>query len=114
MARHKKYKFTLKTVLRVLIFLFVVFLLISILAQNSFGIIPSFNIDYNKIYQKVPSSFRTQLESIPSNPVIINSQIKINEISSQGFSFFDNQIKEIKKLLIRRVADDMIKKIDQQ
>ena len=69
----------------------------------------SFNINTN--YDLSPY---TQYLKIPQTPAIISVQEKFIEIKDQGLTFFDNQIKEIKKSLIRKVADDMINNIDQK
>ena len=54
------------------------------------------------------------LPRLQTSPAIISIQDKMNLIKNQGSSFIDNQVKEIKKIIIKKTADELIKNIDQK
>jgi len=73
-------------------------------------------IDYqeiiNNIYQQIPPKSREQLENLNHLPLYITIRQKIQQILPQFQDFPNTQIKEIKKEIINRIYQDIIKSID--
>jgi len=102
--KHKKFKFGPQVLIRLIIFFVIIIFSIRYLSNSNNFTPINFNIPYIDNY----------LPSISNQPAIISIQNKINQIRYEGSSLIDKQIKEIKKIVIKKTADELIKNIDQQ
>lgn len=131
MSHRSKYKFHFNSafIVRLLIFSFLFVLFVIILTNKINGNNPYSTtilgtktdqlinqIDYqeiiNSIYQQIPPKSREQLENLNRLPLYITIQQKIQQISPQLQDFPNAQIKGIKKEIINRIYQDIIKSID--
>lgn len=131
MGTRSKYKFHFNSafIIRLLIFSFLFILFVIILTNKINGNNPYSTtilgtktdlflnqIDYNEIvnniYQQIPPKSREQLENLNRLPLYITIQQKIQQILPQFQDFPNKQIKEIKKEIINRIYQDIIKSID--
>lgn len=117
--KDKSKKITFKSILRFIIFLILVWLLISFFNQKNLEKEPvndptisldEFNQSLSgdvlgEMYQKLPQDTRNQFEDFWNNSSGFIQQ-KLN-------GFPQNQIKEIKKAVIKNISDEMIKNIDE-
>jgi hypothetical protein len=108
--KHKKFKFGPKVLIRLIIFFLIIVLLIQYLSNSS----NNNTIKIPPLYNYLPESTKEKINTLPTSPVIITIEDKINQIKSEGTSFFSNQVKEIKKMIVKKTADELIKNIDQQ
>lgn len=108
--KHKKFRFGPQVLIRLIIFFLIVIFSIRYLSSYTN---PS-SLDLPPIYNYLPENTKQKISSIPSLPAIISIQNKINQIKCEGSSFINNQIKEIKKMIIKKTADELIKNIDQK
>lgn len=122
----KPQRITFKSILRLIVFLIIVFFLInwfsqkqpSLLSNNDPTVfigetVSSSNV-LGVIYSKLPEDSRNQLENFSDSNVgkfITNISTQIQS-SLNGFP--QKQIKEIKKAIIKNISDDMIKNIDEK
>lgn len=122
--KSKPQQITFKSILRLILFLFIVFILISWFSSqkpvnNNFNdptvyVGETLGSDvFNQIYQKLPESSRYQLEHFNQTPVGIWLKNTSSYIGTQLNGFPQKQIKEIKKAIIKNISDDMIRNIDQ-
>jgi len=102
--KHKKFKFGPQVLIRLLIFFLIIIYSIGYLSNSNNFIPINFNIPLINDY----------LPRLQTSPAIISIQDKMNLIKNQGSSFIDNQVKEIKKIIIKKTADELIKNIDQK
>lgn len=131
MRNRSKYKFHFNSafIIRLLIFSFLFILFVIILTNKINGNNPYSTtilgtktdqlinqVDYqeiiNSIYQQIPPQSREQLENLNRLPLYITIQQKIQQILPQFQDFPNKQIKEIKKEIINRIYQDIIKSID--
>lgn len=121
----KKQKITLKSIIRLIIFIALVFFLINFFDKNKDN--PNLVADptsyvgeslggqiLGTIYPKLPEDSRHQLEHFDQTTLgkfLSNSSAFVNE---QLNGFPQRQIKELKKDLIKKISDDLIKDIDNQ
>jgi len=124
--KSKPQRITFKSVLRLAIFLVIVFLLISWFSQNQspklstndptvfIGETVSSSNVLGAMYSKLPEDSRNQLENFNDSTVgkFITNTTKQIQNSLDGFP--QKQIKEIKKAVIKNISDDMIKNIDEK
>lgn len=68
----------------------------------------------DQIYQLLPPESRQHLEQLNQTALYRQIQDKIASIQSQIGNFPNQQIKEIKKEIINRLYQDIIKNIDQE
>jgi len=127
--KDKDFRFTFKHFLRLLAFIFIVYYLFTylssslekrsynssdptVLGQSSQAVeIPQI---FDNLYQSLPKDTKDKIEAIPSLPVIIKAQEGLSSLQKEMNGFPQKQINQLKKELIRSVADDMINKIDQE
>lgn len=123
--KEKHQGFGFQTLLRVIIFLLIVFFLINYFAQkagqNEKSGFPSVLGDQTlKPYsdwalQQIPPESRQTLQDLPHSPAIIQLQGKISEIQNKYLDGFpDKQIKEIQKAVIKDVSNRLIENIDKK
>lgn len=122
MAKKKEFHFTFGVFLRLLIFSLIIYFSINYFISqknNSFSstidstlaideetkntFLPQF---LQNIYSKLPENSRYQIEHIKENQTIISIQNQLN-------GFPGKQIKEIQKMIVKNVSDNIIKNIDQ-
>jgi len=74
-------------------------------------------IDYqqiiNNIYQKIPPKSREKLENINQLPLYLTIEQKIQPILSQLQDFPQKQIKDLKKEIINRLYQDIMKSLEE-
>lgn len=110
-TKKKPFRFTFKVALRWVIFSAIIyFLIIYFSSQKPNYKIPKINVSY---FFKEETQ-KTFIENFNKNPTVIFIQEKFNEIKGQTQYFPQNQIKEIKKMVITNVYQDMMKNIDQK
>lgn len=128
--KKKVVKFTLQSLIRLLIFLAVIYFLINILSipktvdeeiydptvlgvETTSALSQSQLSDYmDSLYQQIPEDSRKSLENFNQNPVFLSIQEKFEQLKTQTNGFPDKQIKEIKKAIVKSIYDDMIRSID--
>ncbi len=122
----KLQRITFKSLLRLVIFLTLVFLLINWFGQNQSHqvsnndptvfigeTISSSNV-LGAMYSKLPKNSQNQFENFNDSDIgkfITNASDQIKN-SLNGFP--QKQIKEIKKAIIKSISDDMIRNIDEK
>ncbi len=129
-SKKKAYKFTFKSLIRLVIFALIIYLAITFLASQKFhqeeandptvlgteiasdSAQIKVETNLNSLYQKIPANSRQKIETLNTNPTVVFVQDKFNQLKSQANGFPDKQIKEIKKAVVKSVYDDMIKSID--
>lgn len=121
----KKQKITFKSIIRLTIFIVIIFFLINFLDKNkdksNLAIDPTSYVGESlggqilgEIYPKLPEDSRYKLEHFDQTSLgkfFNNSSIFLND---QLNGFPQKQIKEFKKDLIKKISDDLIKDIDNQ
>ncbi len=122
--KKEDYHFGFQTIFRLAIFSLVVYFLVVFLSSSSASPIPAIlgdtinlpTSDLNqighKLYQTLPQSSRQEIEKLPSNPVIINLQHKLDQLKVQSEGFPQKQITEIKKQLLKNIYQDLINNLD--
>jgi hypothetical protein len=124
LKKKEKTKIGFSSILRLIIFLFLVFALISFLAGKTINSKPadnpsavlgeSFGGDIlGELYSQLPESSRSQIENINQTPIGKFFADTIKNIQSQLDGFPQKQIKDIKKNLIKNISDDMIRSLDE-
>jgi len=122
MVKKKQFHFTFGVFVRLLIFFAIVYFSINyfISQKNSSfsstidstlaideetknNFLPQF---LQNIYSKLPENSRYQIEHIKENQTIISIQNQLN-------GFPGKQIKELQKLIVKNVSDNIIKNIDE-
>ena len=66
----------------------------------------------NNIYEKLPSNIKESIDGVSQNSAIIYVENKIEEIKEQGGQFVQNQIKKIKKALLKVFFQNINKSIE--
>ncbi len=118
-----KTKIGFKSIFRLIIFLSIIFILISFLSDKSIKPKPNLNpviLDESlggdilgDFYSNLPESSRYQIENIDQTPVGKFFTDTIKNIQTQLDGFPQKQIKEIKKTVIKNISDDIIRNIDE-
>lgn len=125
MVKKKKIqKITFKSIIRLSIFLVIIFFSIKLLSQQKN---PINNTDptlfvgeesggkiLGEIYSKLPQDSRYQVEHFNDTFLGKLYQDSRNYIVSQLNGFPQKQIKEFKKQIIKNISDDLIENIDKQ
>jgi len=124
--KSKPQRITFKSVLRLAIFLVIVFLLINWFSQNQSNkisdndptvfigeTVSSSNV-LGTMYSKLPEDSRNQLENFNDSDVGKFISNTSNQIKNSLNGFPQKQMKEIKKAIIKNISDDMIKNIDEK
>ena len=125
MLKEKKFHFTFKNFIRLLIFTLIIYFSINWFSNNQkpsvLGDIDTTLLDVeNKnnlapnLYQKLPESSRYQIEHFNETKIGVFFQDKFSFLQSQLNGFPTRQIKEIQKSVIKNVSDDIIKNIDEK
>lgn len=123
--KSKPQRITFKSILRLAIFLFLVYLLIIWFSQNQSSqthnndptvfigeTVSSSNV-LGAVYSKLPENSRNQLQNFNQSELgkFFSNTSETIKNSLNGFP--QKQIKEIKKAIIKNISDDMIKNIDE-
>jgi len=122
--KKKPQTITFKSILRLAVFILIVFFLISWLNQEPssevaqsdptlfIGETESSNV-LGDVYDQLPEDSRQQLENLDQTEIgkFISNTSEYIKIQLDGFP--QKQIKEIKKEIIRNISEDMIKSIDE-
>lgn len=123
--KSKVQKITFKSIIRLIIFILVVFCLINYLDnQKNQKISLADPTSYvgeslggqilGDIYPKLPEDSRYQLEHFDQTPFGKFFKNSSDYVKNQLDGFPQKQIKQFKKELIKNVSDDLIKDIDNQ
>jgi len=122
----KKQKITFKSLLRLTIFLVLVYFLISFLdqqKQNQLKNDPKLSFDeideslagdvLGDVYSKLPQDSRDQLENFDQTEIakFFNSSTQYIQEKLDGFP--QKQIKEIKKNIIKNISEEMIRQVEE-
>jgi len=124
MVKEKKFHFTFKNLIRLVIFALILYFSINWFSNNQktsvLGDVDTTILDEEtknnlvpNLYQKLPQNSRYQLEHFKETEIGLFLQDKFGFLQSQLNGFPDRQIKEIKKSIIKNVSDDLIKNIDE-
>ena len=122
--KKKPQTITFKSILRLAVFILIVFFLISWLNQEPssevaqsdptlfIGETESSNV-LGDVYDQLPEDSRQQLENLDQTEIgkFISNTSEYIKVQLDGFP--QKQIKEIKKEIIRNISEDMIKSIDE-
>lgn len=125
--KKKPFKFTFKVFIRIVVFL-IIFVLILFYVSSSISKKEK-NSDYSdyqdkyeasilgeqtvaNIYEQIPPHIKEPIENISQNSAIIYVEEKIQEIKEQGSSFISNQMKEIKKAILKAFFQNINKSIE--
>jgi len=103
MVKEKKFHFTFKVFIRLLIFGLIIYFSINWFSSKKQSVLGDVDITPN-LYQKLPENSRYQIDKFFKDTSTLIQQ-KLN-------GFPQKQIKEIKKAVIKNVSDDIIKNID--
>ena len=125
--KDKTQKVTFKSIFRFIIFLLLVWLIISFLNQQNQSkklvndptlsldeISQSFGGDVlGDMYSKLPQDSRNQIENFNQTEIgkFLDTSFKNIQESLNGFP--QKQIKEIKKAVVKNISDEMIRNIDE-
>lgn len=129
-SKKKEYHFSFQTVIRLLIFLAIIYLIITTISAQKFHLDSEydstvlgeevssssaqlfFKNTLDSAYEILPPQSREIIKDIDKNPVVITLQEKFDYIRNESADFPQRQIKEIKKAIINSIYRDMIKNID--
>lgn len=117
-SKKKEVKFTLQTLIRIIIFAILIYFLIFFFSSNQRKNITEDKSDskvlgtFNSIYNSIPEQSRYQIENIDKLPFVVSVSEKISEIQQQGQKSLDTQIKNLKKEIAKRVYNQVVKNID--
>lgn len=123
--KSKVQKITFKSIIRLTIFILIVYFSINILNQQQKPIIstndPTSYIGENSggqilgtVYSKLPPDSRYQIEHFDQTFLGKTYKNSIDYIKWQLNGFPQKQIKQLKKDLIKNISDDLINNIDSQ
>lgn len=117
-SKKKEVKFTLQTLIRIIIFAILIYFLVLFFSSNQRKNITEDKSDskvlgtFNSIYNSIPEQSRYQIENIDKLPFIVSVSQKIGEIQQQSQKSLDTQIKNFKKEVAKRVYNQVVKNID--
>jgi hypothetical protein len=122
--KKEKTKIGFSSLLRLAIFLFIVFVLINFFADKTINSKPQSNFNQvlgesfgsdilNNFYSQLPESSRSQIENINQTEISKFFSNTVKNIQTQLDGFPQKQIKDIKKNIIKNISDDMIRNIDE-
>ena len=123
--KSKVQKITLKSIIRLTIFIFFVYLAISLLSQKQQPVVSSIDpTSYigetsggqilGTVYSKLPSDSRYQIEHFDKTFLGKFYKNSAEYLTKQLNGFPQKQIKQLKKDLIKNISDDLIKNIDNE
>ena len=114
MVKEKKFHFSFKVFVRLLIFTLIIYFSINWFSSQKQSVLGDVDITlldeetkntfFTNLYKKLPENSRYQIDNFFKNTSAVIQQ-KLN-------GFPQKQIKEIKKAVIKNVSDDIIKNID--
>lgn len=120
-SKNKKFSFTPQIIVRLIIFVAIVYLAITIFSQkNSDAPVlgdsdsqPKLQNYLNQAYQSLPPESRQFLENYSSSPQFYYLQDKISWLQQQTTDFPQRQFKEIQKAVVNQIYSNIIRNIDQ-
>lgn len=124
LKKSKPQKVTLKSIFRLILFLVLVFVMISWLSSQktlksditdpTVYVGESLGGDVlGTVYSKLPENSRYQIENFNQTAIGIFIQDSTEYLKTQLNGFPQKQIKEIKKTVIKNISDDMIRNIEE-
>lgn len=130
MVKKKDVSFTFASLIRLIIFIVIVFFIISFISdqkqnsysnsdptlflnenQSNFLIIKAGEIG-NSLYQSIPENSRKQLENFNQTPAAIFIQEKVSLVKEASAGFPQKQIKEIQKMIVKSIYENTLRNID--
>lgn len=110
--RQQKFRFSLAFMIRMAIFIVLVYFAVNYFSANSSQInLPVPNV-LGVTYNLLPSDSQEKINNINSNPAIIYLQTKLEQIKTVSADFPQKQITEIKKMVIQNVYENIMKSIE--
>lgn len=106
--KHRKFRFTPKVFIRLIIFLLLISWVISyasVAVNQNQSIKFNYSINLNPVYEKLPQSTRNNVENIGQ---------KLYYIQAQGINYINYQIKEIRKSFAKKIANEIETRITQE
>lgn len=109
-SRHQ-FHFSFTVIFRLLIFIFITYLIISYLSSVSNPskikiITPNISTEF---YNRLPSSSRQMLENLNSQPIMITLQKKFDFLKEESSGFPQKQITNLKRSIIQSIYQDIMK-----
>lgn len=117
-SKKKEVKFTLQTLIRIIIFAILIYFLVLFFSSNQGKNITEDKSNskvlgtFNSIYKSIPEQSRYQIENIDKLPFVVSVSQKIGEIQQQSQKSLDTQIKNLKKEIAKKVYNQVVKNID--
>jgi len=121
----KNQQFSLKTLIRLLIFSLLVYHLFSYLSQNINNkqsqndptVLGQQNqqqsVFFNNLYLSLPASSRQKLENLHQFPPYLYLEKQYNYLLNQVDGFPQKQLNQVKKDIIQSIYQDLMKNIDE-
>ena len=122
----KPQKITFKSIIRLIIFSLLVWLIISFLNQQSQSKQksvddPTLSIEetlgsdvLGEVYSHLPQDSQNQIENFDQSQMGIFFNNSLGYIKEKLDGFPQKQIKEIKKAVVKNISDEMIRQIDEK
>jgi len=130
--KKKHSKFTFQSLIRLIVFIFIVFFIISYVSNQklnssvNISVDPTLYLDEkqsnyilgktteigNNIYQSIPKKSREQLENLNEIPALLYIQEKIDIVKEQSQGFPQKQIKEIQKMILTNFYENSMRNIE--
>lgn len=117
-SKKKEAKFSLQTLIRIIIFAAIIYFLIVFFSSGQRKNIVKNKSDskilgtFNSVYNSIPEEKRHQIENMDKLPFLVSFSQKINEFQKESQKSFDTQIKNLKKEVAKRVYNQVVKNID--
>lgn len=123
MIKEKKFHFTFKVFIRLLIFTLIIYFSINWFSSQKKINLNSDDITtlvdeetkknfFDNLYQRLPEHSRYQLEHFHETKIAVFFREKFQFIQNQLNGFPGRQIKELQKSIIKNVSENMIENID--
>ena len=121
--KNQPFHFTLNHLIRLIIFVGLVYFLINYLSTQTSPVIDDPTVLGDEVnssvlvdgaYQLLPEKSRREIDNLPNNPVIISLQQKYQQLLAETNGFPQKQIDDFKSWLIRNLAQQLINSIDNQ
>lgn len=129
-SREKEYHFSFQTIIRLIIFLVIIYFLITLIStqkihfdqkydptilgeeisSSSAQLFVKNTID--AAYDKLPPQSQETIKNLDKSPLYITIQKNLDYLKKETENFPQKQIKEIKKAIINSIYQDMMKNID--
>lgn len=123
--RHQDFRLTPTVIIRLILFIVLVYSAISYFSSNSsetlsdptilgteiasYSAIPQLKNIYDDIYNYLPPSSREVVENLSDQPAIIYLQKKMDYLKEESSGFPQKQITNIKRAIIESVYKDIMK-----